>query len=184
MIRFALLAWVLLEVAAFALAGQLVGVLGTLALVLLTAIAGGLLLRAQGTEALTSLRGGIRRGGDPLRLLLRNGFRLVAALLLILPGLLGDLAGLLLLLPPVQRRVAADLARRGTRPANLRGRPRAWGVGWPDKRATPAARPEVVEAEWEELEPPAAAPTRPNARPGPHPGPRPGPRPPSGWTRH
>jgi UPF0716 protein FxsA len=184
MIRTALLVWVLLEVAAFALAGQLVGVLGTLALVLLTAVAGGLLLRAQGAEALAALRGGIRRGGDPLRLLLRNGFRLVAALLLILPGLLGDLAGLLLLLPPVQRRVAADLARRGMRPANLGRRPR----GWADPRAArpPVARevaPEVADAEWEEL-PPPGAPPRPGPRPGSRPNPRPSTRPPSGWTRH
>lgn len=177
MIRTALLVWILSEVAALALAGRLVGVLGTLALVLLTAVAGGLLLRAQGAEALAGLRGGIRRGGDPLGLLLRNGFRLVAALLLILPGLLGDLAGLLLLLPPVQRRVAADLARRGMRPANLGRRPRSGGGGggWPGSRAArpparPSARPEVAEAEWEELPPPAAPPRDPR-------------RPPSGWTR-
>jgi UPF0716 protein FxsA len=179
MIRTALLAWILLEVAAFALAGQLAGVLGTLALVLLTAVAGGLLLRAQGAEALAGLKGGIRRGGDPLRLLLRNGFRLVAALLLILPGFLGDLAGLLLLLPPVQRRVAADLARRGMGAANVGRRP----AGWPGPRAArpsahpPArapARPEVVEADWEELPPPAA----PSAA-----SPRDPRRPPSGWTR-
>ncbi len=175
MIRFALLLWILLEVAAFALAGRLVGVLGTLALVLGTAVAGGLLLRAQGAAALAGLRGGLRQGGDPLRLLLRNGFRLVAALLLILPGLLGDLAGLLLLLPPVQGRVAADLARRGMGAANLGRQPRGRPEGGPGPRsARPSGRPEVAEAEWEELSPPAAPPAPPPRDPR---------RPPSGWTR-
>lgn len=175
MIRLAFLLWVLLEVAAFALAGRLVGVLGTLALVLLTAVGGGLLLRAQGAEALAGLRGGVRRGGDPLGLLLRDGFRLVAALLLILPGLLGDVAGLLLLVPWVQARVAADLARRGRGAANLGRAPRSASRGAGGMGPTrPPSRPEVVDAEWEELEPPAAP--RPDT-------PRGRTRPPSGWTR-
>lgn len=170
MIRLSFVAWTLLEVAAFVLAGRAVGVLGVLALVLLTALLGGALLRSQGARALSALRGGVRRGGDPLQLLLRDGFRLVAGLLLILPGLVGDVVGLLLLLPPVQRGVAGHLARRGLRPANLRGRP----SGWPPQGGSPQGGPsrtDVVEAEWVELEPPAARdPHEPLRRP-------------SGWTQ-
>ena len=68
MIRLAFVIWTLLEVAAFVLAGRAVGVLGVIALVLLTALLGGALLRRQGARALSELRGGVRRGGDPLRL--------------------------------------------------------------------------------------------------------------------
>ena len=175
-IRLSLIGWTLLEVAAFVLAGRAVGVLGVLALVLLTALLGGALLRSQGARALSALRGGVRRGGDPLQLLLRDGFRLVAGLLLILPGLMGDVVGLLLLLPPVQRGVAGHLARRGLRPANLRGRPAGWPAQGGSSQGGPsqggAGRPDVVEAEWVELEPPSAARD-----------PREPPRRPSGWTQ-
>ena len=178
MIRFALLAWILLEIAAFAFAGRTIGVLGTLGLVALSALLGGFLLRAQGAQALASLRGGVKRGEDPVRVLLRNGFRMVAALLLILPGLLGDVAGLLLLLPPVQVAVAADLARRGLGPANLGRAPRGWpGPADPVRRT----RVEVVEAEWEEIDPPKPAPPQGLAQ-GSAQGRNPGASR-SGWTR-
>ena len=73
------------------------------------ALLGASLLRRQGSDALASMRRTLDTGRDPRPALLRGGFRLVAALLLILPGFLGDLVALALLLPPVQR-------TRGPRP--------------------------------------------------------------------
>lgn len=143
----------LLEVAGFVVAGQAVGVLGVVLLVAGAALAGGLLLRREGREAPDAVRAALRRGASPAPLLLRGGVRLVAALLLIVPGFLSDLAALALLLPPVQRALLRRLAR---------GMP----AGAP-RQPAPAPAGVIIDAEWEEVPP-----VRPGARPGG-----------SGWTR-
>lgn len=164
MIRLLALAVVLLEIASLVLVGQALGVLLTLLLVVLAAVAGAALLKRQGREAVMGLRGALDRGRDPRPVLLRGGFRVVAALLLIAPGFAGDLLALALLLPPVQAAVGAALARRGLRMA---AGPHPMGPApMAPRPAAPSAEP-VLDAEWEEVAPPK----RPT-------------HPPSGWTRH
>ena len=167
MARWAVLAWILAEIAAIAMAGRSFGVLAVLAFVLLTGAGGMMLLRAQGAATLALLRGDLRRGGDPRALVLRGGFRLAAGLLLLLPGLLGDVVGLALLVPGVQRATARRLSRWGGVVAASRPGPRP---GPRPNEPGPRPAPEVIEAEWEEVERPSADPTS-------------GPRPPSSWTR-
>ena len=154
---------VLAEIASFVIVGQWVGVLGTLLLVVLAALLGVTLLRRQGGEALAQMRGTLRTGRDPRPALLRGGFRLVAALLLIVPGFLGDVVALLLLLPPVQRALAKRFARQGARIVALRTE--SFTAAAPPEARPPRDR--VVDAEWEEIPPHQ----RPTHRP-------------SGWTRH
>lgn len=164
MLRLLLVLWTLAEIAALVAVGQAVGVLGVLALVVLTAALGGLLVRRAGQAALGALRRGVapRPGApQPLAGLLAGGFTLLAGLLLVLPGFLGDVAGLLLLLPPLQRLLLRRLSAR-------------------------VPRATVIEAEWREVTP--GAPDAPDAPDAAGPGlPRathPSPRTPSGWTRH
>jgi UPF0716 protein FxsA len=82
--------------------------------VVLAALLGAALLRRQGSDALAGMRGALNRGRDPRPALLRGGFRLAAALLLIFPGFVGDVVALLLLLPPVQHLIARRFKGRGT----------------------------------------------------------------------
>lgn len=167
MVRLAVVVLVLAEIASLVLVGQVVGVLGTLLLVVLAALAGAAILRRQGGEALRGMRGAMHQGRDPRPALMRGGFRLVAALLLIVPGFLGDILALLLLLPPVQRAIARGFARRGVRIVEAGRR------GFEARPGRPAAPPRapvadsVVDADWEEVAPPK----QPTHRP-------------SGWTRH
>lgn len=164
MARLLAVAVILVEVASLILVGQAIGVLPTLLLVVLAALAGAALLRRQGADAVRGMRGALERGRDPRPALLRGGFRVVAALLLIVPGFASDLVALLLLLPPVQRVAAAALARRGLRVAEASRMEFEMRAG----SARPAApQDRVIDAEWEEL-PPSQRPTH---RP-------------SGWTRH
>ena len=159
MARLLVAAYLLAEVASLVLVGRGIGVLGTLLLVILAAVLGLALIRRQGSEALGSMRRSLDTGRDPRPALLRGGFRLVGGLLLILPGFLGDLVALALLVPAVQRLVARRLSARGR-----------WVVS--TRTEVHGARPDspgdrVVEADWEEIPPPK----RPTHRP-------------SGWTRH
>lgn len=163
MVRLLVVALVLAEIASLVLVGQGLGVLLTLLLVVLAALLGGAILRRQGGDALKGMRGALQAGQDPRASLLRGGFRVAAALLLILPGFLSDLVALLLLLPPVQRLMAQGLARKGLRVA--RGSRRGPEVA--QSRRMPPSAHVVDEAEWEEVAPPKPPTHRP-----------------SGWTRH
>jgi UPF0716 protein FxsA len=96
--------WLLIKVGAW------LGVLPTLALVILSAVFGVALLRRVGwqTLSLTQLR--MRRQASPMPALLEGFIMAVAGLLLLLPGLIGDGIGLLLLIPALRRRLAGRWA--------------------------------------------------------------------------
>lgn len=82
-------------------------------LVLLAAAIGGVLvIRRHGLEALRAVQEATNRGELPTAALLQGLLGFVAGLLLILPGLLSDLLALLLLAPALRRRVARAIDRR------------------------------------------------------------------------
>jgi len=101
-IPIALLALPLLEIAMFIVVGRAIGVFPTLALIILAAIAGGLLLRQQGLSVLNRMRTNMSTGTLPGQTLFDGMVMAVAALLLIIPGFLGDIIALVLLIPPVR----------------------------------------------------------------------------------
>jgi UPF0716 protein FxsA len=83
------------------LATQLGGV-ATVALVVLTALVGLLLVRAEGRHTLQRLQRKLAQGEPPTDELLDAGLLLVAGVLMFTPGLVTDLTGLLLVLPPTR----------------------------------------------------------------------------------
>ena len=97
----------LIEIAGFVLVGRQIGTLATVGLVLASSVAGILLLRHQGFGVMSRARAEVAAGRDPSRQLAHGVMILLAALLLIIPGFLTDIIGLLLFLPPVR-----DLAWR------------------------------------------------------------------------
>ncbi|RWQ46728.1 FxsA family protein [Mesorhizobium sp.] len=102
-----ILALPLLEIAGFVVVGRQVGALATVGLVLASSIAGALLLRYQGLGVMTRVRAELDAGRDPSRQLAHGAMIVLAAILLIVPGFITDILGILLLLPPVR-----DLAWR------------------------------------------------------------------------
>ena len=114
------------EVAVFILVGEAIGIGATLALVLLSMVAGILLLRRQGVAVLARIRSEAAAGRAPAKPLIEAAVIAVAAILMIVPGFITDVAGVLLFVPPVRssiwrrirRRVEANIAgRAGFRPA-------------------------------------------------------------------
>ncbi len=104
--------------------GSATGVWPVLAALLAGAIAGGLIIRGQGLRLATELRMQMLAGRLPGDTLLNAIMRMAAGALLIVPGFLTDLAGLLLLLPPVRRwgmrRLRKALQRRMSPAAGVR----------------------------------------------------------------
>ncbi len=87
--------------------GREIGALATVGLVLASSIAGAMLLRHQGLSVMTRIRAEMDAGRDPSRQLAHGAMIVVASILLIIPGFITDIIGLLLFLPPVR-----DLAWR------------------------------------------------------------------------
>lgn len=119
---FLFLLLVLGEITVFILVGEAVGVLATLGLILFGMVAGTLLLRRQGMATLTRVRAEMEAGRTPARELAHGAAQALAALLIILPGFLTDLLGLLLFLPPV-REALWQLVRRNVKVAETTTRP-------------------------------------------------------------
>lgn len=93
-------------------------------LVVLTALAGAALTRIQGWHVVRRIQGELRSGRLPAAALLDGVLILLAAVLLITPGVITDVVGLLLLLPPVRngvKRVMFANLREHVRTAAVRG---------------------------------------------------------------
>ncbi len=105
----------LLELVLLIRIGEWIGLWPTLALVLVTGAAGASLARAEGTRVVGQFRGELAQGRIPGQSMLDGISVLVGGAFLLTPGILTDIAGLLLLFPPsrrwVQRRVRSRLER-------------------------------------------------------------------------
>ncbi|SDU88186.1 UPF0716 protein FxsA [Microlunatus sagamiharensis] len=115
--------------------GQRIGLLPTIALLVLEAVLGGWLLRREGSRAWRALDAAFRGGRMPTGELTEAGLVLVGGVLLMLPGFLSDVIGLFFLVPftrPFARKVvgffvARRLSRSGIAPG-LFGGPRRPGA--------------------------------------------------------
>jgi UPF0716 protein FxsA len=103
----------LLEITVLLQVGSAIGVLPTIAMVVLTAVIGAGLIRAQGIATLGRVRLELERGELPAVGIIEAAMLLVAGALLLTPGFVTDAIGFLILVPPLRRRVIHSfLARR------------------------------------------------------------------------
>lgn len=114
LIPFALLLIPALEIAVFIVVGSKIGVLATLALVILTAAIGSVLLRVQGFGVLSRIRTETEAGRLPGREVGNGVMILAAGLLLLTPGFVTDAIGFLLFVPAVRAWLWRLLASRVT----------------------------------------------------------------------
>lgn len=96
----AFLAVPLIEIALFIQVGGAIGLFPTLAIVVLTAILGTYLVRAQGFAAMAGLRQSFSQMSDPTEHLAHGAMILFAGALLLTPGFFTDAFGFALLTPP------------------------------------------------------------------------------------
>lgn len=148
----------LIEITLFIKVGGVIGLGWTLAIVLLTAVAGSWLVRMQGAMAMTDLRSSLQEMRDPREPIAHGAMILLAGALLILPGFFTDTLGVLLLIPPVRAGALRFLSRRITVDR--------FEFGTPSRREP--HRPEVIDGEFTEIDPPQNGERK---RP-------------SGWTQH
>ena len=79
--------------------GSFLGALNTVIIVILTGIIGAYLAKLEGLHTMLKVRDGLNRGEVPAEEMLDALLILVAGIVLLTPGFLTDLAGLLILVP-------------------------------------------------------------------------------------
>lgn len=99
------------EIAVFIKVGGLIGTQATIAIVLVNAVLGAVLLRRQGVSALRRAHESLERGEPPVAAALDGVGLIVAGALMITPGLVTDAIGFLLLIPPVRRWIVMSVFR-------------------------------------------------------------------------
>ena len=142
----------LIEISLFVTVGGRIGLWATLGIILVTALFGMWIIRAQGDRAQRNLRAALNARRDPTTVLANDVLIVIAGTLLVLPGFFTDFCGLLLLLPPVRARLMRNAGRRAQSLRASRGANAPWG----DDAAPPPRHPgaaEVIDATWEELPP-------------------------------
>ena len=92
--------------------GSEVGALNTIALCILTAVAGAMLIRIQGISTVLRIRTALDRGEVPALELLEGAQLAVAGALLLTPGFVTDTLGFIVLVPAVRRAAARALIER------------------------------------------------------------------------
>ncbi len=145
----ALLLVPLAEIGLFIEIGDRIGLWATLGIVVLTAILGSAMVRAQGLRTLTRARESMARNELPIAEVFDALCLLVSGILLLTPGFLTDALGALLFIPPLRAWLRLGIGRL----IMEKGEFRVYG---PDgemrfSKKPPAQDDDVVEGDFEEV---------------------------------
>lgn len=154
---FAFIAVPMIEIALFIQVGGAIGLGWTLLIVLLTAIVGSVMVRAQGMQELQNLQRSFSELRDPTETLASGAMILFSGALLLTPGFFTDVVGLALLVPAVRRAVFQWLRSRV--------KVNSFTMGEAQQSSTP--QDSVIDGDFEEIDPKKQSTHRP-----------------SGWTQH
>jgi UPF0716 protein FxsA len=102
----------LIELAVIIKIGAAIGVINTIGLLILSSVVGAWLMRREGLGVLRRMQAAINAGRVPGKELADGALILFGGALMVAPGFITDVLGMLLLLPPVRAVVRAILRRR------------------------------------------------------------------------
>lgn len=126
--------------------GQAIGVWPTIALLFLDSILGAMLLRSQGRAVWRRFNEALATGRVPHREVFDGAMVIFGGALLLTPGFVTDIVGLLLLIPPSRALIRRFLSRLFVGRLTLGPRVAYWGYGrYQDRRGAqppPRTRPE------------------------------------------
>jgi UPF0716 protein FxsA len=100
------------ELAVIIQVGQAIGVWWTIALLIADSVLGSILMRSQGRAAWRRFNDATRASRVPAREVLDGALVIFGGALLLTPGFITDILGLILLIPPTRALVRRMLARR------------------------------------------------------------------------
>jgi UPF0716 protein FxsA len=94
--------WLILQVAEL-LGGGATGAMLTIGLLIVDSLLGAWLLRSQGRSVWAELKTALNAGKLPAREVINGGFVVIGGVLLITPGFLSDIFGMLMIAPPTRK---------------------------------------------------------------------------------
>jgi UPF0716 protein FxsA len=100
-----LAAWLVLEIWLLTVVAGAAGGFSVVLLLLAGVVSGAVVIKRAGRRAFQNLNEALQRGGTPSSRRGGNGLLMLGGLLLMIPGLLSDAVGLLLLIPAIQQAV-------------------------------------------------------------------------------
>lgn len=100
-----------MELALLVYAGSEIGVLNTISIIILTGVAGSLLVRHEGLGVMQRLQSNLSMGVFPSEEILDGAMILVSGALLLTPGFVTDLIGLALVMPQSRALIKPPLKR-------------------------------------------------------------------------
>ncbi len=115
MIMIALLSFVLLELLILITLGRSFGATSVLSVILIAGAIGVILLRERGMRAVRAIQNDLNHQRTPNESLVGAGLFFLGCVLLILPGILSDLLGFVLIVPFTRKRLAHFFLKRLTR---------------------------------------------------------------------
>lgn len=155
-----------LEISVMVWVAERIGASNTVLLLIVLSAVGAWIVKREGLSVLRRLRENVRDGRIPPNAVVDGAMILVAGVLLLPPGFVTGLLGLVLILPPVRRvvgRMAADAIRvRAARRIPMTRRPNTsttgngdWGTRW--QRQGPASKTrstgsEIIDLDGEEID--------------------------------
>ncbi|MGI5373931.1 FxsA family membrane protein [Streptomyces sp. CA-251387] len=105
-----LAAWLVLEIWLLTVVADVAGGLTVFLLLVAGLVLGSVVIKRAGRRAFQALNEALQRGGAPTSGG-GNGLMMLGGLLIMLPGLISDALGLLLLIPPLQKALSAHAER-------------------------------------------------------------------------
>jgi UPF0716 protein FxsA len=149
MFFYLLLAFILIPIVEIGLlirCGQALGVGPTLGLILLTGVIGAALARHQGARTWLRIQESMGRGELPALALFEGLLIFVAGVVLVTPGILTDLFGFALLVPPIRSAVARGVSR------HFRGQLIVGpGLHMPGQDASPFTPDDIIDVEYRDV---------------------------------
>ncbi|MFP3920749.1 MAG: FxsA family protein [Dichotomicrobium sp.] len=148
----------ILEIVLFIEIGGLIGVAPTILIVILTAIAGSILLRLQGGAVIQRTQQALRAGEVPVDPVIDGISLMMAGALLLTPGFFTDTVGFLLFVPPFRRWLARRIFAHMVRSGNVfvagggpedRGAPPGGRRGRDDGRHRGSRDDAIIDVEYE-----------------------------------
>ncbi len=138
----------IIEIALFIQVGGLIGLWPTLAIVVLTAVLGTVLVRTQGRTALANLQRSFADLDDPTEPLAHGAMILLSGVLLLTPGFFTDAVGFALLVPGIRVAVFRYLKAKATITHFQMGTGAQFG-----SRPNPFDQDDVIDGEFTEVRP-------------------------------
>lgn len=144
----------MIEIALFISVGGAIGLLPTLAIVLITAFLGTHLVRSQGLAALGNVQQSFNDLNDPTEPLAHGAMILIAGVLLLTPGFFTDAVGFALL-TPMFRKIMFEFAKKRVRVQNFTmgsTNSSTFHTG-PNSSPRQSGAADVIDGEFSEVEP-------------------------------